>query len=135
MDQSGRISNFFTLLLSFLSLQRVAPGFSGVAALIINIVNALNLLVMVLCMTWSFKTVQNYCKDLSGILTFSDSLREVEGGHRRILPNWDIPTEIRHRVWETFWDGLLLKQYPQEVLQRLEGLKWVAQEKGKKGWE
>jgi len=51
-----------------------------------------------------------------GRFTFSDTTYDTRGPSTSIIPGWDVFRELKHRVWQTYWDSLLAnkEEFPEE---------------------
>ena len=125
MDSSGRIAALITcfggaLLVSLPSSGSVeqAIGFT------ITIANAINGVVVVSTFCLKSKAFKSRIKNIRGKFSFSDTVLEIETGTaERLVPGWDLEREVKHRIWHTFWEGMLLNKCGEDVARRLLELK------------
>lgn len=87
-----------------------------------------------------YETSRLWMKNAFNVITFSDSVRDIDDGFwMSILPNWDVPKEIKNCVWHALWKNVLLQTKDKEVLNRLTELEIIAVESGieeiKRHWE
>jgi hypothetical protein len=84
------------------------------------IVNLINSGVMGYFTAMGFPYIKLKLKNLGGRFTFHDTCRNVKDLNAvQALKAWDTPKEIKHRVWQSFWSGILLKKCGDEVCERL----------------
>lgn len=100
----------------------VAPdssGTSGVGVLVM-VANILNGLFMILAMASGFSSVKNFVKNCRGQFTFSDTTRNLADlSPQGALRFYEVDKEIKHRVWQTWWNGVLLTHCGDDVPGRL----------------
>lgn len=107
MDVSGRITTFFTVMFGFIAVDQVRPSSASIMGIFINVVNTINFVLIVGLLLATFPAVRSWFKNRMGRFTFSDTTYDVHGPARHIVPSWDVYRELKHRVWQAFWDSLL----------------------------
>ena len=126
LDQCGRVTVAATAALGLLAALTNTGSIASVLVTIVNVLNGLLMGAMVLASTDAYK---ERMKKLFHAVTFSNRVEDEEGPADRIVPTWDIPKEIRRRLWQDFWEGLIMKDY-ETVGPRLLELKEIGYEKG-----
>eukprot|EP01138_Halocafeteria_seosinensis_P001843 gb/GECG01001886.1/.p1 GENE.gb/GECG01001886.1/~~gb/GECG01001886.1/.p1 ORF type:complete len:1135 (+),score=119.37 gb/GECG01001886.1/:1-3405(+) len=69
---------------------------------------------------WDVRVVRGWMKTIMGRLQFSDATKKIEGSARSIIPQWDLAAEIKRRVWQPFWEAVLLEEgriYAERVME------------------
>ena len=122
LDRCGRVTVAATAALGLLAVVTKTRSIASVLVTIVNVLNGLLMGAIVLAST-------NAYKKLFRAVTFSNRVEDEEGPADRIVPTWDIPKEIRRRLWQDFWEGLIMKDY-EKVGPRLLELKEIGYEKG-----
>ena len=122
LDRCGRVTVAATAALGLLAVVTKTRSIASVLVTIVNVLNGLLMGAIVLAST-------NAYKKLFRAVTFSNRVEDEEGPADRIVPTWDIPKEIRRRLWQDFWEGLIMKNY-ENVGPRLLELKEIGYEKG-----
>ena len=121
MDSSGRIAGLVTGVGGALLL--AVPNsllLSQSIGVVLSLASAVNFLIMVSSFMIGNKRVQAKVKHLRGSFTWTDTVTNTEHKRaERAIPKWDLDREIKHRVWHTFWEGVLLNKCGEEVAQRL----------------
>jgi hypothetical protein len=130
METSGRITAFTTVLFGFISTHDVAPASSTVMVVLINICNALNALIMLGGALIGIPKIKRTIKDFRKRFEFDDTSTDQTGTAAKIIPGWDIPREVKHRVWHPFWQGLLYNKCGADVANRLQELEAITADKG-----
>jgi len=85
--------------------------------ILINVINSINLVLVVGLLLSTFPAVRSFFKNRSGQFSFSDSVYNIHGPANRIVNKWDVYRELKHRVWQSFWDSLLANKedFPEET--------------------
>eukprot|EP01138_Halocafeteria_seosinensis_P005902 gb/GECG01006034.1/.p1 GENE.gb/GECG01006034.1/~~gb/GECG01006034.1/.p1 ORF type:complete len:667 (+),score=120.18 gb/GECG01006034.1/:1-2001(+) len=97
---------------------------------LVMIVNGINALIMILSLLWGLAAVRSVVKRITGQLQFSDTVCRVTGPASRIIPNWDIGSELKRRVWHPFWEAVLMKE-GESYAKRLSDMQNKARDVGK----
>lgn len=132
MDASGRVVAMSTVAFGLISAPEVAPDTSDLMGILINLAQAINAIVMVLMVLYGLPPVRKFIKNLLKQFMFEDTVLNQTGRLEKILPNWDVKKEVKHRVWHQFWDGLITSRFDEEVQKRFMELKHITGESGKK---
>lgn len=149
MDVSARVTSLLVIIFTLLSTPSVLPGFGTLAAVLINIFNALNAVVMVFGAAWGVEFVRNRLKGWFGVLEFTNTSTQRKGRPRDAIlggvtnnrvetekvGGWDLRAEAKHRVWHAFWRSLLesgMKKEDPGVGHRLIELEKVTSDVGKR---
>eukprot|EP01138_Halocafeteria_seosinensis_P014364 gb/GECG01014665.1/.p1 GENE.gb/GECG01014665.1/~~gb/GECG01014665.1/.p1 ORF type:complete len:1030 (+),score=149.10 gb/GECG01014665.1/:1-3090(+) len=106
LDASGRLTSFATVLFALFASLGGASAFSA----LVMLANSVNAIVMLLSTLWGFAAVRSFVKGITGQLQFSDSVKKVVGPAKRIIPRWDISSELKRRIWHPFWEAVLLEE-------------------------
>ena len=127
MQIASRVNAVLTLGFGFISIEQIAPGASGAMGILINVSNAISFLVMGVLILSSVPALQSFVKNRVGAFSFTDTTLGIHGRGPRIVPNWQVMTELKHRVWQTFFDGFFASikdEFPegQDVCRRLREL-------------
>ena len=131
MDAAGRITCIIVIVLTILGMPEVDPSHSEATTYAIIVVMAVNLAFMALMLVAGLPAVKDAIKGFTGNITLKDSLAGRESSDfRSILAHWSPASEVRQLVWHTFWDGVLLHKYGDDVTARVESLKSKTREKG-----
>ena len=130
VDQFKNVGSTLTCLLGMIGT--AAPSAAGASSGGCTVISALGGVAMVVRAAAENDAVKRKLKSLFHSVSFSNRVTELEGTAEEILPSWDVPKELRRRLWLDFWDGLILSAYKDDapVVQRLMELKDIAQEKG-----
>ena len=99
-----------------------APDSSATSILgvIVMVANFANGLFMILAMASGVPSVKRMVKNCRGAFTLSDTSRNLEDLEVKVaIRNYDIKKEIKHRVWQTWWNGVLLNKCGDDVPGRL----------------
>ena len=100
----------------------VAPNSAGTSGVgvIVMIANILNGLFMILAMSSGVPAIKAFVKNCRGSFTFSDTTRNLtDMSAQTALRFYDVNKEIKHRVWQTWWNGVLLNHCGDDVPARL----------------
>jgi hypothetical protein len=127
LDGGGRITSVLTAFFSFLSQLGGASTFSA----LVMIANTLNAVVMVLALLWGIAAVRSFVKGITGQLQFSNSVTRVTGPATRVIPTWDIASELKRRIWHPFWEAVLVEE-GEIYAKRLTDMQNKARDVGKK---
>ncbi len=108
MDGSGRIS---AAAVAFGGMFTKVKGLNTFFGILLMIMNIVNMSIMGYYTMMGFGFCQAIIKNLSGRFTFSDTCRTINDMDAvTALKEWDIQKEVKHRVWQAFWNGILLKK-------------------------
>lgn len=131
MDSSGRTVSLITCFGGAILVSTTVTGIIGNSiGLVLNIANVINFLVMGGTFLMNNNWFKTKLKNLFGIFYFSDTTLNISGKLERIIPQWDLDKEIKHRIWHTFWESFLLNKCGDEVAQRLLELKELTANSG-----
>lgn len=103
LDYMGHLTSLITVGGSFLS----TVAYGDIIGYIILSAHAVNLLVMLLAALWDIEKIRVVCKSLLGRLEFTDSVSRSSMTAKDIVPKWTIPSEVKLRIWQPFWDAVL----------------------------
>ena len=106
LDASGRVASVLTVLFGLFATFGGASAFSA----LVMVANSVNAIVMLLATLWGFAAVRSFVKGITGQLQFSDSVKRVVGPAKKVIPHWDISSELKRRVWHPFWEAVLLEE-------------------------
>lgn len=82
--------------------------FLGVLLMLANVANTC---VMGYYTLMGFDSVRLKLKNISGRFTFTDSSRNQKDLSALVVLNqWNRHKEVKHRVWQAFWNGIILKK-------------------------
>lgn len=126
LDGSGRVASVLTVLFSFLSQLGGATAMST----LVMVANGVNALIMLLALLWGVAAVRSIVKSITGQLQFSNSVTRVTGPASRVIPYWDIASELKRRIWHPFWEAVLLEE-GEVYAKRLSDMQSKARDVGK----
>jgi len=122
MDASGRITaSAFALGGIFTATSKgVANGGTNFLGVLLMAANIANSAVMGYYTLLGFDSVRLKMKNIGGRFTFTDSSRNQKDLNALVaLKQWDRHKEVKHRVWQAFWNGIMLKKCGEQVPKRL----------------
>lgn len=132
MDSAGRIT---TVVSSFAAVLTVGVGDSASASnffgLVVIFAGVINFITMTVILFSGIPSFRTWLKNQSGKLSFYDSslnLKDISA--EQAISTWQVDREVRHRVWQAFWDGVITKNCSEEAAQRLIKLKSDAKSYG-----
>ncbi len=120
MDASGRIAAAFSAFGGIFTSAQVANGGTNFLGVLVMLVNITNSLIMAYFTLMGNATVRLFLKNKTGRFTFTDSSKGLNDLTAiQALSLWDCHKEVKHRVWQAFWNGMLLKKCGPDVPGRL----------------
>ena len=92
---------------------------TGMGAIVL-VANCINGLSMILIMCAGIPFVSRTVKNCNARFTWSDTSRGLENlPAKKAIEYYDVKKEVKHRVWQTWWNGVLLNKCGEEVPGRL----------------
>ena len=76
---------------------------------LLHIFCGFNLLLVLLSIALSSSAVRSILRGFFGIFRFKNTSDAKFGSARTIAPGWDVDVEVKHRIWQAFWDNLKVK--------------------------
>jgi hypothetical protein len=129
MDASGRISAAVCALggvvaasatISAATKEADSNGLTTFIGIVVMVTNLINSGIMGYFTMIGFPYFQLTLKNISGRFTFSNTCNNRKGlSAIQALKSWDISKEVKHRVWQAFWNGILLQKCGDDVCERL----------------
>ena len=122
MDLASRVTLVLTpLILIFASLG--GTNQDAVWSVILNLVNAVNIMIMLYFTLSKLPFVKSKLKAFHGSLEFSDPLGGPLPYDGDGIPNYDLNLERRRRLWKPFWDNLFATDAALKAYDKVEGKK------------
>jgi len=139
MDLSGRVTNLLTVALGLIGSERILDSkkLIHLAGLGINVVNAVNAAFMLLLLLWGIPLVRRLTQAAFGFLLFESASSNRIGRFKRTLLDRhghlqvDLRRELKLRVWQPFWDGVMAHGCSKDVAQRFVQLQRIAADAGR----
>jgi len=122
MDASGRITAAAFALGGIITAtsKGVASGGQNFIGVLLMLGNIANFCVMAYYTLLGFESVRLKMKNIGGRFTFTDSSKNHKDLNAlTALKQWNRHKEVKHRVWQAFWNGIMLKKCGEEVPKRL----------------
>ena len=125
MDASGRITALITCSGGvLLALTPDSPSAHQIIGLLLSVANAVNMIVMGSVFAYGMEKCRLFMKNFRGTFTFSDTVLDIPAAPAwKIVPEWDIERECKHRIWHTFWENVLFYKCGENTALRLMELK------------
>ena len=121
MDSCGRVTAVIASLAGIVNAAAGAnSGLSAVFGVLVMISSAVNMVVMFAIMFSGVQFVRNFVKNTFGLFTFYDScknLSDINGIYA--IKYWQIDREVKHRVWQAFWNSVITNEVGEESARRL----------------
>ena len=115
MDASGRITAAWVAFAGIFASLGLNNGGTNFLGSIIFIINLINNFIMVYFTLVTMGAVKSFMKNTTGRFTFSNTCNNTNGiSALNAISTWDIQKEIKHRVWQAFWSGVLLEKCANE---------------------
>jgi hypothetical protein len=120
MDFAGRLTGIVVGIGGLCVAVAPNSDATSIVGVIVMIANILNGLFMILAMSSGFPSVKGFVKNCRGTFTFSDTTRNLtDMPAQTAIRFYDVKKEIKHRVWQTWWNGVLLNKCGEDVPGRL----------------
>ena len=119
MDASGRITALITCVGGV--LVAIFDNYTAEQAigLIVNFANAVNVLFMGSIYCYGIDKCRIHIKNIRGRFTFQDTVLDIAAGPaKKIIPQWHLERECKHRIWHTFWENILLNKYITNAIEK-----------------
>jgi len=121
MDTSGR---FTTLIAAFAGIINISAGNDSRVAqafgLIVLISGIVNMFVMGAIMFSGVVWFRAFMKNTFGLFSFYDSCRNLgDLSACSAIATWQVEREVKHRVWQAFWNNILCGQCGDNASKRL----------------
>ncbi|CAD7927441.1 unnamed protein product [Amoebophrya sp. A25] len=128
MDISGRVAMTVTVAIALvyaLATPKIGGGLDVVLGITLNAANAVNFIFLVGCLLVGFPCLRSWYKNKTGRIDFADtgSRNTRFLSCKEAIPGWDLAREIKHRIWHSFWNTVLLNACGEEVAARMLELK------------
>jgi len=125
MDACGRFTAIVTSLAALIAVNAQEGGpvanFLGIIVLIFGV---LNMGVMFLLCMAEYDWFRGCYHNCLGTFTWYDSTKNLHNlSAENVISTWQLDREVKHRVWQTFWNGVLLSNCGQETISRMSELK------------
>jgi hypothetical protein len=103
-EMSGKICGCLTLLFAIIAA-KASQGSESSLQLCTFVTNGVNVVIMAVMSILGMKSVQAKLANFFKTLYFANTVTGSGEPERadQTLPSWDVPLEIRHRVWWPFW--------------------------------
>eukprot|EP00605_Chrysophyceae_sp_TOSAG23-4_P002982 GSChrysophyteH1.ASY1.ANO1.3285.1 assembled CDS len=120
MDESGRFTAIVAAFAGIVAAHSPNGGFTQVMGLLVLITGILNGFIMVCVIFSGIEKVRNFVKNFFGLFTFHDSCKNMgDLTAEYVLTTWQLDREIKHRVWQSFWNGVITKSCADDACKRL----------------
>jgi len=121
MDTSGR---FTTLIAAFAGIINISAGNDSRVAqafgLIVMISGIVNMFVMGAIMFSGVVWFRAFMKNTFGLFSFYDSCRNLgDLSACNVITTWQVEREVKHRVWQAFWNNIITNQCGDAAAKRL----------------
>ena len=121
MDESGRFTAILASIAGFVSI--VAGPRTNIAeavGIIVLLSGVVNTVVMVSIMCSGVVWFRKFVKNTFGIFTFYDSCKNLgDLTAHNVLNTWMCQREVKHRVWQSFWNGIITQKCGEDATKRL----------------
>ena len=124
MDVMGRVTGTFVafsgMFVASYPKNYFVADFFGSLCFIANLANSI---AMVTVLLYGFQIVRDTIKNQTGRFSFSDTSKNLKDiGPIDAIAGYDVEKEVKHRVWQAWWNGVMLKKCGEEVPARLVAL-------------
>ena len=121
MDVMGRITGSFIAFSGIFVATYPTSGFvSNFFGSLCFIANFFNSICMTCIMLYSFESVRDTIKNQTGRFSFSDTSKNLKDlAPIDAIAGFQVDKEIKHRVWQTWWNGVMLNKCGDDVPTRL----------------
>ncbi len=121
MDVQGRITGSFIafsgIFIAAYPTSGFVNNFFGSLCFMANFFNSLGMMAVLL---YGFQSVRDAIKNQTGRFSFSDTSKNMKDlAPIDAIAGYNVEKEIKHRVWQTWWNGVLLNKCGEDVPQRL----------------
>ncbi len=139
MDLSGRVTNLLTVTFGLIGSMRLSDSQRTIdlAGLGINVVNGINAGIMFLLLLWGIPFVRRLTQSVFGFLLFENASTNHTGRLKHTILNRkgqvsvDLRRELKLRVWQPFWDGVMAHGVNEAVSKRFVQLQRAASDAGR----
>jgi hypothetical protein len=113
MDVQGRFVGVFVSFNGIIISAVKSNGGTDFLGVLVILANTYNTIAMTCITFYAFQSVRTFVKEKTGRFSFSDTARNMTDlGAIDAIANWNSEKEIKHRVWQTWWNGCLLLKCP-----------------------
>jgi hypothetical protein len=121
MDESGRFTTIIAAIAGMVSILQGPKSYAAdIVGFLVLLSGVLNGIFMISIMCSGVDWFRNGMKNFFGLFTFHDSCKNMNDlSAEHVIATWQIPREIKHRIWQAFWNNIITKKCKDETSLRL----------------